>query len=216
MPRKTLKTERVAGKVHPMKAKIAVLASGDGSNFESIVQAAHLGHLPAEIVGLVVSRDGVEAVRRAGRLKIPVVVLNPKNFADRGAWDVALRDQLVAWNADWVALAGFLALIGPAVLKKFSHRLINSHPALLPKFGGPGMYGHNVHQAVIAAGEVETGVTFHLVDEVYDHGRVLVQEKIPVLANDTAESLATRLKARENELYPRVLADLVTGRITTG
>lgn len=194
-----------------MATKIAVLASGDGSNFEALVAASREGRLPAEIVGLMANRHEIPALDRAGRLGIPSVVLRSADFPSREAWDGAMAEQLKVWNADWVALAGFLALVGPQVLAAFPNRLINSHPALLPKFGGAGMYGLRVHKAVLAAGEKETGVTFHLVDEVYDHGRVLRQEKIPVLANDTPESLAARLKARENQIFPQVLSELIAG-----
>jgi phosphoribosylglycinamide formyltransferase-1 len=197
-----------------MPAKIAILASGDGSNFEALARAAQTGVLPAQVVGLITNRDGVEALNRARRLGIPAEVLIPKNFAIRAEWDKAVTEQLKSWGAEWVVCAGFLALLGPQLLQSYPQRVVNSHPALLPKYGGHGMYGDKVHAAVVAAGESETGITFHLVDEVYDHGRVLVQEKIPVLPGETAASLAARLKARENEIFPKVLADLLSGRLT--
>lgn len=197
-----------------MPKRIAILASGDGSNFEAIVKATRDGRLKAEVVGLITNRDGIEALNRARRFGIESAVIPPKLFADRAHWDHAMAEQLREWKADWVALAGFLALLGPRLLGAFPGKVINSHPALLPKYGGPGMYGDRVHAAVISANEKETGITFHLVDEIYDHGAVLVQDKIPVLQGDTAASLAARLKARENELYPQVLADLLSGRLT--
>jgi phosphoribosylglycinamide formyltransferase-1 len=195
-------------------SKIAVLASGEGSNFEAIARATRSGALKAQIIGLIANRDKIGALGRARSFGIESAVIPPKLFSDRAHWDQAMAQQLREWGAEWVVLAGFLALLGPRVLAAYPGRIINSHPALLPKYGGPGMYGDRVHAAVVGAGEKETGITFHLVDEIYDHGKILVQDKIPVLQSDTVETLAARLKARENELYPQVLADLLSGRLT--
>ena len=118
-----------------------------------------------------------------------------------------MAKQLEAWGAEWVVLAGFLALIGPKVLAKFPDRVINSHPSLLPKYVGAGMYGERVFEAVVAAGERETGVTFHLVNARFDEGRVLHHVKIPVLAGESAAQWAERLKLEENRRYPKVLND---------
>jgi phosphoribosylglycinamide formyltransferase-1 len=199
-----------------VKTRIAVCASGEGSNFEAIVHATRKGELSAEVAGLIVSRPGVGAITRAERLGVPVSVLTRKSFASVEEWDRTITDQLKAWDVTWVALAGYLALIGPQVLKTFPGRVINTHPALLPKFGGGGMYGQRVHEAVLRAGETQTGFTIHLVDEEYDRGKILWQEIVPVLKGDTPEVLGERVKARENQVYPRILNELVTGRITTG
>jgi phosphoribosylglycinamide formyltransferase-1 len=199
-----------------MKARIVVCASGEGSNFEALVEAARSGRLAAEIVGLVTNRREIGAIRRAERLGVPVAVLAPKTFATPAEWDKAMAEQLGLWSADWVVLAGFLALVGPEVLRRFPRRVVNSHPALLPKFGGPGMYGDRVHAAVVAAGERESGVTIHVIDEIYDHGPILAQTKVEVLPDDTPERLAARVKSREVSFYPKVLNDLLTGRITSG
>lgn len=122
--------------------------------------------------------------------------------------------QLRKWGGEWVVLAGYLALVGPKVLHGYPKRIVNSHPALLPKFGGEGMYGDRVHAAVLQAGERETGITVHLIDEVYDRGAILAQARVEVLADDTPSALAARVKACESAFYPKVLNDLVTGRIT--
>ena len=196
--------------------RIVVCASGEGTGFEALVQASRRAELQAEIAGLIVNRAEVGAVARAERLGVPYKVLSLKDFPDRATRDAAMAAQLQDWKAHWVALAGFLALVGPQVLRHFPQRIVNSHPALLPKFGGPGMYGRNVHAAVIAAGENETGVTIHLVDAEYDRGRILAQDRIAVEKGDTAATLEARVKAREVLFYPRVLNDLVTGRITSG
>jgi phosphoribosylglycinamide formyltransferase-1 len=199
-----------------MKAKIAVCASGEGTNFEAIVEASRQGALAADIVGLIANRAGIGAIRRAEKLGIPHRVISAKNFPSRGEWDEAVAAQLREWQADWVVLAGFLALIGPKTLKTFHRRIVNTHPALLPKFGGAGMYGDFVHAAVLKAKEKESGVTIHLIDEVYDRGRILAQERVKVEPSDTLESLSARVRALEISLYPRVLNDLVTGRISSG
>jgi len=194
--------------------KIAVFASGDGSNFEALVQASRNGILNAEICGLIAGRSGIGAVERAGRLKVPAAVLSPKDYTEPAQWDLAVLKTLQGWGAEWVALAGFLSLIGPKILAAFPNRIVNVHPALLPKFGGPGMYGHRVHKAVIAAGEKETGITVHLVDAEYDHGRVLKQVKMALAGIREPAVLAEAVKALEHEHYPRVLNDLVWGRLT--
>jgi phosphoribosylglycinamide formyltransferase 1 len=199
-----------------MSAKIVVCASGEGTGFEAIVEASRAGRLAAEVVGLLVSRPGTGAVARAQRLKIPYQVISPKDFADRHAWDQAVADQLQAFKADWVVLAGYLCLIGPEVLKRFPQRLVNSHPALLPKFGGAGMFGIHVHRAVLNAGEAASGVTVHLIDDRYDQGQIVAQGHVPVYPGDTPELLERRVKDFEVSFYPRVLNDLVTGRITIG
>lgn len=199
-----------------MTPKIVVCASGEGTNFEAIVTASREGHLKAEVAGLIASRKAIGAVGRAKLLGVPVKILNPRDYAARSEWDQAMTRQIQAWKGDWVVLAGFLALVGPSVLAAFPHRIVNSHPALLPKYGGEGMYGDRVHAAVLAAGEKETGITVHTIDGEYDRGKILAQEKVKVLAGDSAASLADRVKACETAFYPKVLNDLVTGRITTG
>lgn len=189
------------------------MASGEGSNFEALVKASREGLLQAEIVGLIANRGKIGALRRAERLSIPVAVLSPRDFASRGAWDEAVVRQLREWQAEWVALAGFLVLIGPTVLREFPGRVINSHPALLPRHGGPGMYGERVHAAVLAAGDRETGITVHTIDEVYDRGSIVAQHRVAVAEGDTVGSLEARVKAAETAFFPKVLNDLVTGRV---
>ena len=199
----------------PMTAKLAILASGEGTNFESIVRASREGRLEAEVVGLITNRGKIGALGRADRLYIPSKIIAPSHFNGRDPWDLALISQLEAWRADWVILAGFLALIGPPMLKRFPHRIVNSHPSLLPKHGGRGMYGDHVHEAVLKAGDLETGITIHTIDDLYDQGKILAQERVKVERGDSVTQLSDRVRALELALYPRVLNDLVTGRITT-
>jgi phosphoribosylglycinamide formyltransferase-1 len=155
-------------------------------------------------------------VARAERLGVPAVVVPRKSFSSFEDWDTTISHQLNAWGVSWVALAGYLALIGPQVLASFPDRVVNSHPSLLPKFGGEGMYGQRVHEAVLRAGDLLTGITIHLVNEKYDRGKILWQEPVPVHPGDTPGTLSDRVKTRENQVYPRILNELVTGRIKTG
>ncbi len=198
------------------RQRIAVCASGEGTNFEALIMASRQQSLQADIVGLIASRSGIGAIDRAQRLNVPCKVISMKSFPDYASWDKELVRQLKSWQADWVVLAGFLNKIGPQVLQAFPQRVVNSHPALLPKFGGVGMFGAKVHSAVLAAREVETGVTIHLIDHEFDQGKILAQQKVMVESGDTAASLEARVKAAETEFLPRILDALVTGRITFG
>lgn len=195
------------------RPRIAVFASGDGSNFEALVAASRDGRLVADIVGLVANRAEIGALERARRLQVPFAVVNSKEHTAE-AWDQAVLLILRRWGAEWVALAGFLSLIGPQILNAYPDRIVNVHPALLPKFGGPGMYGMRVHKAVLAAGAKESGITIHLVNAEYDRGRILAQAKVAVAEMRDPEVLAAAVRALEHEHYPRVLNDLVWGRLT--
>lgn len=197
------------------KVKIAVCASGEGSNFAALVEASRRGELPAEIVGLIVNRGKIGAVGRAKRLGVPFKLISPKDFSSPAEWDQTMARQLQAWQVDWVVLAGFLALVGPKVLQAYAGRVVNSHPSLLPKYGGPGMYGDFVHAAVLSAKDSETGVTVHLIDAKFDEGTILAQTRVAIKPGDTLAQLAQRVKEFENEFYPRVVAALVSGRLTS-
>lgn len=198
-----------------VKSKVAVLASGDGSNFEALVNATREGSLHADIVGLLTNRPGCGALARAERLKIPSAAIARAQFAHLEDWNLAIRDQLQKWQAEWIVLAGFTGLIGASILAAFPDKVVNSHPSLLPKFGGKGMYGNKVHAAVLEAKEAETGITVHLLNERFDEGPIVAQTTVIIEAGDTAESLAERVKTRERMFYPSVLQDLLTGRIKT-
>ena len=178
--------------------RVAVCISGRGSNLEALCRALGPG-VPAQ-VGLVLSnRADAGGLERARERGIPTAVLNdPANAAE---WLAALEDA----HADLVVLAGYLKLVPAEVVQRYRGRILNIHPALLPAFGGPGMYGRRVHQAVLDAGRTESGATVHLVDEVYDRGRILAQRRVPVQPGDTAEELAARVLTAEHELLPAVV-----------
>jgi len=199
-----------------MKQKIAVFASGSGSNFEAVVQASRSGALEAEIVGLLVNRPTAGAVVRAQKLGVPFAIVTPRDYTDRSLWDQAVLKTVQAWGAEWIVLAGFLTLIGPRLLAAYPDRIVNVHPALLPQFGGPGMFGARVHEAVIASGAQESGLTVHLVNAEYDRGRILHQARLKLNPGETAASLEKRIRELEHAEYPRIINNLVTGRITNG
>jgi formyltetrahydrofolate-dependent phosphoribosylglycinamide formyltransferase len=195
-----------------MRSRIAVFASGGGSNLQSIVDHFdRLGERRGGDVVLVASdRADAGSLERARRRGISAATLaTPRNPI--GANILALLDE---HSVDLVALAGYLQLVPAEVVRRYAGRMVNVHPALLPAFGGPGMYGRRVHQSVLAAGATVSGATVHFVDEIYDHGRIIAQWPVPVLAGDDAASLAARVLRVEHALYPRVLDAIAAGRIT--
>jgi formyltetrahydrofolate-dependent phosphoribosylglycinamide formyltransferase len=177
---------------------VAVAVSGRGSNLEALLRA--LGaDAPARVVLVVSNRPDAAALDRAREHGIPAEVLS--HPADGREW----LDRLAHYRVDLLVLAGYLKLVPAAVISHYRDRIINVHPALLPAFGGRGMYGHHVHHAVLTSGARESGATVHLVDEVYDRGRILAQGRVPVLPGDTAEALAARVLAVEHRLLPAVV-----------
>lgn len=180
--------------------RIAILASGEGTNAENLIR--RFSSTAAQRVTLVVSnRAGAPVLGRAGALGVETAVLG------RGEWQDGRRvvELLGARGIDAVVLAGFLLLLPPELVRAYEGRIVNIHPALLPLHAGKGMYGLNVHRSVLQAGETETGITIHLVDARYDHGRVLFQARCPVAPDDTPESLQARVHRLEYEHFPRVV-----------
>jgi formyltetrahydrofolate-dependent phosphoribosylglycinamide formyltransferase len=189
-----------------MTMRIAVAISGRGSNLEALLRALQPG-APGEIVLVVSDRAAAPGLAHAQSREIPTAVLPEP--ADAAGWLDLLRE----YHIDLLVLAGYLRLVPAPVVAAYRGRIINTHPSLLPAFGGKGMYGERVHQAVLESGARETGVTIHLVDEVYDRGAVLAQSRIPVLRDDTAERLAARVLEVEHRLLPAaVLAAAAAGR----
>ncbi|MBO6586956.1 MAG: phosphoribosylglycinamide formyltransferase [Gracilimonas sp.] len=184
---------------------IVVFASGSGTNFQSIIDAIQRGELSARISGLITNKPGIGAIERAEKNDIPVKVINPEEPGSEQDYEEALLRQLEAWDADLIALAGYLKKIPSSVIKMYSNRILNIHPSLLPKFGGKGFYGSNVHKAVLEAGETESGCTVHIVTEEFDEGPILAQIKVPVHENDTPEDLAKRVLKEEHRLYPQTI-----------
>jgi len=180
--------------------RVAVLASGGGTNLQALIDALH--NAPeARVAQVITNRPHAGALDRARRAGIPATVLeNPDDPAE----------LLAALGSDTglVVLAGYLKLVPPAVVARFRWKMINIHPALLPAHGGAGMYGHRVHEAVLASGAAESGVTVHYVDEQFDRGPIIAQARVPVRPGDTRESLAARVLEAEHQLLPRVVLEL--------
>lgn len=189
--------------------RLAFLASNNGSGMRAVVTAIDNGALHAEAVLVVSNRAQAPALAFAREHGIATEVI--PTLADADAADARLASALRAAQADWVVLSGYLRRLGPLTLSAFEGRILNVHPALLPKFGGAGMYGRRVHEAVIAAGEGVSGASVHLVDEVYDRGPVLARAETPVSAEDSAESLERRVMALEGRLLVEVLRQLAEG-----
>jgi len=184
-----------------------VLLSGGGRTLENILQKIHSGDLDLRIAGVVSSRPGVRGLEIAAAAKIPSAVFRRRDFADGAGHNAAINAWVAPREPALVILAGYLCFYQqPAGFGGF---VVNIHPALLPKFGGKGFYGDRVHRAVLAAGDAVSGCTAHLVDDQYDHGRILGQQQVPVMPGDDTGSLAARVFAAECELYPRVLQGLV-------
>ncbi len=193
------------------RPRIAVLISGGGSNLQSLIDAQKAGILAGDIVWVVASSQKAYGLTRAENAGIDTWVYLPGRYDSPQAATQDLLSRLKEREIDYIALAGYLKLLPAEVVRAYRGRITNIHPALLPKYGGKGMYGHHVHEAVLAAGETQTGPTVHLVDEVYDNGRILEQAKVPVRPDDTPDSLAARVLEQEHRLYPRVLSKLIRG-----
>ncbi|MDQ8197308.1 phosphoribosylglycinamide formyltransferase [Pelagicoccus enzymogenes] len=193
--------------------KLGFLASHGGSNMQAILDGCAAGRIPASPALLICNNPGAGALDRAAKAGMPARVLNGKTHPDPADLDAAILDALRAAQVDLVILAGYMKKIGPQLLASYQNRILNIHPALLPKFGGQGMFGMHVHRAVIAAGETESGATVHLIDEVYDEGPILQQARVPVLPADTPETLQLRVLEQEHQLYPDTIAKIATGQI---
>ena len=187
-----------------MNKKIAILASGNGTNAENIIRYFR-SRGTAEVSLVLTNRPTAYVLQRAASLGVPAFSFTRDEWADGRP----ILDVLQAHGVDFVVLAGFLARVPDNVLHAYPGRMVNIHPSLLPKFGGKGMYGDRVHQAVLEAGETESGITIHYTNEVYDEGVVVCQYHCPVLPGDTPETLAQRVHALEYEHYPRVIEELV-------
>jgi len=194
------------------QTKLAVFVSGGGTGLQSIIDASQRGDLSAEVTWVVSSSSKAFGLQRAAKAGIKSFVFHPKRYATPEEAGEDLLQKLRERNIEYIALAGYMKLLPPDVVAAYPKRIVNIHPGLLPKYGGKGMYGHHVHEAVLAAGEKESGPTVHLVDEIYDNGEILEQVKVPVLENDTPETLAQRVLIEEHKLYPAVLEKLITGK----
>lgn len=183
--------------------KVAVLLSGSGTTLQNLIDQIAAKQLEAQIELVIASRDGVVGITRAQAAKLPVKIIARKSFADRATFSNAVFEAIDAAKVDLVCLAGWLSLLD--VPARWLGRIMNIHPSLLPKFGGVGMYGHRVHEAVLAANETVSGCTVHYVDNTCDGGPMILQRRCEVLPNDTPTTLAARVFEEERIAYPEAI-----------
>jgi len=193
--------------------KIGVLASHEGTTLQCILDACAAGRIRGRVVVVISNNGNSRALSRAKAAGIRAHHLSSVTHPTQGALDAAISEALTAAQADIVFLAGYLKRLGPATLAAFRGRVLNTHPALLPKFGGQGMFGDHVFEAVLEAGESESGVSVHLVDDTYDTGQVIRQVRVPVEAKDCVESLKARVRECEREVVVQTLAAIATGEL---
>ena len=197
----------------PARPSLAFLASHNGSNMRAIVAACRDGRLRASPVVLISNNGDSAAIAWAKQNRIPTAHISAKTAGSDNDADAAIAATLAQYGADLVVLAGYMRKLGPETLGAFERRILNVHPALLPKFGGQGMYGRRVHEVVLASGDKETGATIHLVDGEYDHGPVVAQARVLVESGDTPDTLAARVQAKEQELFPETLKRIIAREI---
>ena len=197
----------------PRRFRIAVLISGSGTTLQNLIDRIRDGRLPGvEIVVVISSRSDVLGVQRAEAAGLPMDVIRVKDFAgDIEKFSQHITLTLDVYDVDLVVQAGWLCYW--KLLPRWLGKVINVHPALLPKYGGKGMFGNHVHDAVLAAGDAECGATVHWVDNEYDHGAIIAQARCPVQPGDTTEALAARVQSLERELLPKAILDIQAGRV---
>lgn len=194
------------------KVRIAVFASGNGSNAENIIRYFNYAtttpsHPHAEVALVVCNRPGAPVLDRALRLGVAAETVTRTQLNDETFFMTLMRSH----DIDFIVLAGFLLMIPPFIIRNFTHRIVNIHPSLLPKYGGKGMYGRHVHEAVVAAGEIESGITIHHVSENCDEGAIIFQARVTIDTSDTPEDVENKIHTLERIHYPETIGALVCG-----
>ncbi|MDR3306533.1 MAG: phosphoribosylglycinamide formyltransferase [Endomicrobium sp.] len=191
--------------------RLAILASGGGSNMQTIVDAHKSGILKglAEVVLVISNNANAFVLQRAKKENIKSVYIERKNFKDEEYFNKDILSQLQGAKTDMVCLAGYLRMTGRDILREYKGKILNIHPALLPKFGGKGMYGRYVHEAVVKAGEKKSGATVHFVNEEYDSGKIILQKEVAISEKDTPEDVARRVLEIERQIYPRAIKKVI-------
>jgi phosphoribosylglycinamide formyltransferase 1 len=184
---------------------IAVFASGNGSNFQAILEASHSSLLNAKVTLLVCDRPGAFVIERARQAGVETFVFSPREFSSKEEYEAILAKKLADSQIEWIALAGYMRLIGPVLLSSYEGQIINIHPSLLPQYQGKDAVGQ-----ALADGASKTGVTVHFVDEGMDTGPIIEQIEVPIAVDETPESLQAKIQKVEHRLYPMVLQKLVT------
>lgn len=197
----------------PGKKRIGVLASGSGTNFQALADACKAGEINGEIAVLLTNNRHAYAVTRARAMGIEPVFMDPEKFNSRTVFCAKMAKALNERNVELVCLAGYMMKLEACMVRSFPNRILNIHPALLPKFGGKGMYGRFVHEAVLKAQEKESGCTVHLVNEIYDAGAIVAQARVAVEPNDTPETLAEKIHPEEHKLYVSVVKKVCAGNL---
>lgn len=211
-PTTPLTTPPLTSPILPLR--LAVLISGGGTTLRNLLAKIAAGELPAEVVRVISSSPTARGLQFAAEASIPASVLEQKNFADVAEYSRAIFDDCRAAGADLVVMGGFLKLL--EIPADFDRRVVNIHPSLIPAFCGHGFYGRHVHEAVLAAGVAESGCTVHYVDNEYDHGPIILQRRVPVLAGDTPDTLAARVFEAECEAYPAAISQIAAERKQAG
>lgn len=193
---------------------ISVLVSGGGTNLQAVIDRIEDGTIPDARIALVVSsKEDAYALERAKKHGIRGVWIGKKNYPEETERTRAIVDLLKEEKTDLVILAGYLSILGPEFIASYRDRIINIHPSLIPKYCGMGMYGHHVHEAVLAGGESESGATVHFVDEGVDTGEIILQDRVPVLPDDTPDTLAARVLTVEHRILPEAVRLFCEGKI---
>ncbi|MDP7464914.1 MAG: phosphoribosylglycinamide formyltransferase [Candidatus Marinimicrobia bacterium] len=193
--------------------KIAVFVSGGGSNFIAIHRQIIQGNILGKIVMVFSNNPNCGAIKFAEENSIPIFIINAARYPNAHTRDEFLLETCLKAEIDLICLAGFMKMLPQNIVKQYEYRILNIHPGLLPEFGGKGFYGTRVHEAVINTGKRESGATVHFVDEIYDHGPIILQKKVEVMETDTPESLAARVLKVEHELFPEVVKAFCENKI---
>lgn len=195
--------------------KLAVLVSGSGSNMQAIIDSTKKGILKnAAEVALVVSNNaGAYALQRAKKENIKTVCIKRDVFKDAISFNKSILQELVASKIDLICLAGYMTLLGTDIVSKYVGKILNIHPALLPKFAGKGMYGHYVHEAVLSAKEKKSGATVHFVDVEYDTGKIILQKDVDVFDDDSPDKLSKRVLEIEHQIYPQAIKKIIENKL---
>lgn len=183
------------------KINLAVLISGNGSNLQALIDACAQPDFPAKITVVISNKPDAFGLQRAEKAEIPTEIVDHKKYKERGDFENVLQNVLGKYSVDLICLAGFMRILTPPFVMKWQGKIINTHPALLPKHGGEGMHGEHVHKAVLAAGDPESGVTIHYVIPEVDRGEIILQKRVKVEVHDTHETLAKRVLAEEHKAY---------------
>lgn len=195
------------------RLKLGVFASGRGSNFAAILKAIDAGRLNGSVRILISNKNEAKALELARAEGIPTQVINKPDFPDRSAFVRTMQETLHSHSVEFICLAGYMKRIPDEIICIYRNRILNVHPALLPAFGGQGMYGRRVHEAVLEYGCKVSGVTVHLVNEEYDRGPIVAQRCVPVQTGDTPDSLAARVLQVEHVFFPEVIQLFAEGRV---